>query len=94
MLRTLTNLHAEIGNATRWKSWGTMVMKHQRIRDHIIEGSQHYETNYKNDTSLDFWRKFEVVKSIFEDIDIIAVSMQTRMYKLSQCRNDLDTLLL
>ena len=90
ILRTLTNLNTEIGNTTRWKYWGTMAMKYKRTWDHLSKVSQYDEKNYKIGTSLFFWRKCEAVKSIFEDINMVAVSMQKRMYKLSQCRNDLD----
>ena len=93
VLRSLTNLQPEVGNATRWTSWGSMVIKYQRIRDHLITGSEMDDTNYEMDTSMGFRRKCEAVKQIFEDINMVAVSMQTKLYMLSQCRSDLNALL-
>ena len=37
VLRKLTNLTVEVGNDTKWTSWGTMMAKHHRMKDILWE---------------------------------------------------------
>ena len=93
VLRSITRLHPEVGNATRWTSWGSMMMKFMKIRDSLIECATVDGTTIEVDESVVFRRRCEKVTAIFQDINMVAISMQTRLYKLCSCRNDLDALI-
>ena len=93
VLRKMTRLAPEVGNTTRWTSWGNMMDKFQRMRTDLIAASEEEDGTVQLNTSAVFKRKAEKITGCFRDINVVAYSMQTRMYKLSQCRQDLDALL-
>ena len=93
VLRKLTRLTPEVGNKTRWTSWGTMMEKYLRIRQQLITAAVDDDTNLDVDTSAAFKRKAEKILAVFQDINMVALSLQTRSYTLASCRRDLDELL-
>ena len=56
VLRSITRLHPEVGNATRWTSWGSMMMKFMKIRDSLIECATVDGTTIEVDESVVFRR--------------------------------------
>lgn len=93
VLRKTTNLKPEVGNATRWTSWGTMMMKHRRMSDDLREASLQPNNTIQADQSWVFQSRAMKVTKMFEDINMTAVSMQTRLYPLHLVCEDCDSLL-
>ena len=93
VLRRMTNLKPEVGNATRWTSWGCMMMKHGKMKEHLREGSLLDNNTIQADQSWAFQQNSVKVTKMFEDINMTAVSLQTRLYPLKNVCEDCDSLL-
>ena len=93
VLRKLTRLAPEVGNATRWTSWGRMMGKYSCIRADLIAASQEEDAAIEVNTTNAFKKRAEKIAGLFADINMVAVSLQTRLYKLCLIRHDLDELL-
>ena len=93
VLRKLTKLCPEVGNDTRWTGHGRMMRKYQRTRSDLVVAHDADETNFPMNKSTAFKRSADKVSGCFQDTNVVAVSMQTHLYKLKQCRGDLDALL-
>ena len=78
VLRKLTRLTPEVGNKTRWTSWGKMMEKYLRIRPELITAAVDDDTNLDVDTSASFKKKAEIIAAVFQDINMVALSLQTR----------------
>ena len=93
VLRKMTRLAPEVGNATRWTSWGQMMHKYLRIRSDLISAADDNDASITVNRTTGFKKRAEKISGLFEDINMVAWSMQTRLQKLSVIRNDLNELL-
>ena len=93
VLRSLTNLRPEIGNATRWTGWGRMLRKYIRIRPCLLEATENEDANIPMNCGLAFKRKAERQALMFEDINAVAISMQKKLYTVSACQNNLNDII-
>ena len=94
VLRKLTKLCPEVGNATRWTGHGNMMQKYQKTRSDLITAHDADDTNFPMNKSTQFKRTAEKCSGCFRDANIVAISMQTHLYKLKLCCADLDALIL
>ena len=93
VLRKLTKLCPEVGNDTRWTGHGSMMRKYQRTRGDLITAHDADDTNFPMNKTSQFKRTAEKVSGCFQDSNVVAISMQTHLYKLKSCRADLDALI-
>ena len=93
VVRKLCNLCPEVGNETRWTGWGRMMGKYQRMRSHLIEAHNEEDTKFTMNKTVGFKKKVEKVNGCFVDVNVVTVSLQTRLHKLKSVRADLDALL-
>ena len=93
VLRKMTRLAPEVGNATRWTSWGRMMHKYLRIRSDLISAADDNDASIVVNRTAIFKKRAEKISGLFEDVNMVALSMQTRLQKLSVVRNDLIELL-
>ena len=94
VLRKVTKLCPEVGNATRWTGHGSMMRKYQRTRCDLITAHDADDSNFQMNKSTIFRRTAEKVSGCFQDATVVAISMQTHLYKLKSCRTDLDALIM
>ena len=81
-----TNLAPTIGVETRWASAGNMMNKYAKMKDNIAESNLDKEANIQvPPTSRSFTKAVTKTMGMLKDINSVAVGMQTRMAKLSQC---------
>ena len=84
----MTNLKPEVGNATRWTSWGGMMIKHGKMKEHLREGSLLDNNTIQADQSWEFQKNSIKVTKMFKDINMTTVSLQTKLYPLKNvCEN-------
>ena len=69
------------------------MSKYARIQSDLITASEEDDATFPVNTTLEFKREAEKVICCFCNIKFLAYSLQTRMYKLCSCRQDLDALL-
>ena len=93
ILRKTCNLTPEVRNKTRWTGWGRMMGKYNRMRGDLLTAHDDEASNFTMNKSAQFKKKAEKVNGTFRDINVVAVTLQTRMYKLKSVRQDLDALL-
>ena len=93
VIRKTTNLCPEVGNDTRWLGHGRMMGKYNRMRTDLIKAHDDEDTSFPMNKTAAFKRKAEKVTGCFTDINVVAATLQTRMYKLKSTRADLDALL-
>ena len=93
VLRKLTRLAPEVGNATRWTSWGRMMGKYSRIRADLIVALQEEDAAIEINATNVFKRRAEKIGGLFADINMVALLLQTRLYKLYLVCHDLHELL-
>ena len=93
VLRKITKLRPEIGNATRWTGHGRMMRKYQSTRSDLMTAHDADDTNFPMNKSTQFKKKAESVSGCFQDTNVVAFSMQHQLYKLRSCRADLDALM-
>ena len=77
VLRTLTDLHPEIHNETRWSGKCKMLQKWIRIRSELIETSSHQDSNIDiNDNTA--YKKNRVTKFTkwTKEANVITIYMQ------------------
>ena len=67
--------------------------KYSRIRADLIVASQEEDAAIEVNTTNAFKKRAEKIAGLFADINMVAVSLQTRLYKLCLIRHDLDELL-
>ena len=82
VVRKTCNLCPEVGNDTRWSGWGKMMGKYQRIRSDLIVAHDEEDTNFTMNKTTVFKRKAKKVNGCFTDINVVVISLQTRLYVL------------
>ena len=87
------NLTPKVRNKTRWTGWGRMMGKYNRMRGDLLTVHDNEESNFQMNKLVSFEKKAEKVNETFRDINGVAMSLQTRMYKLKCVRSDLDAFL-
>lgn len=92
-LRKLTNLHPSVDIGTRWSGKVTMLTKFVKMRETLIEAQDEPDCKIDIDASaaLKNAQKFQLQ---FKDINAVTKSMQTRLYTVKQCCDDLDALIM
>ena len=79
VLRKMTRLAPEIGNATRWTSWGRMMHKYLRIRSDLISAADDNDASITVNRTANFKKRAKKISGLFEDVNMVALSMQTRL---------------
>lgn len=93
ILRNLTSLSPQLDNKTRWSSKATMLEKFVRIRDNLIEASEHANAGiFPIDCSNQFLRRVEKLSKMMLEINTVTLVLQKRLLKLSGCRAALELL--
>jgi hypothetical protein len=93
VLRTLTHLRPSLMNGVKWSSKATTMKKFGRIRNAVIEANEDNDCVISIDESNNFEAAAKKTGMTFEEINSMTVAMQTRLYSLMDCREDLDTLI-
>ena len=93
VLRTLTKLRPSMANGVKWSSKATMMRKFDRIRSDVIVANESEDCDISIDTSNNFEAAARKTGLMFQEINSMTVAMQTRLYPVKDCREDLDTLI-
>ena len=93
VLRKTCRLTPEIRNKTRWTGWGRMMRKYNRMRGDLITAHEDEDSSFTMNKTPAFKKRSEKINGTFTDINVVALSLQTRLYKLKCVRSDLDALL-
>ena len=93
VVRKTCKLCPEVGNDTRWLGHGRMMGKYNRMRPDLMKAHDDDDTNFPMNKTAAFKRKAEKLTGCFTDINVVAATLQTRMYPLKSTRADLDALL-
>ena len=70
-----------------------MMGKYHRIRADLVKALEEDDTSFPMNKTAVFKKKAEKVTGCFGNINVVATSLQTRLYKLKNTRADLDALL-
>jgi hypothetical protein len=93
ILRNLTSLSPQLDNKTRWSSKATMLHKFVRIREPLIEASEHENaSNFPIDVTVQFQRRVEKFSNMMLEINTVTLALQKRLLKLCGCRAALELL--
>ena len=76
VLKKLTRLAPEVGNTTRWTSCRRMIHNYGHIRSDLIAASQEDDASIHINTSVVFKKRSEKISGLFQDIKVVAWSLQ------------------
>ena len=65
VLRKITKLRPEIGNATRWTGHGRMMRKYQSTRSDLMTAHDADDTNFPMNKSTQFKKKLSLFLGVF-----------------------------
>ena len=93
VLRGLTHLRPSPLNGVKWSTKATMLNKFDRIRDQLIEANEDDDCEITIDDSNQFKVAAKKLSAMFHEINAVTLALQTRLYPLKECREDLDSLI-
>ena len=70
-----------------------MMTKYNQMRGDLITAHEDEDSNFTMNKTAVFKKRSKKVNGTFTDINVVAYSLQTRLYKLKCVRSDLDALL-
>ena len=70
-----------------------MLCRYMKIRDELLEASNHPDSEYTVNSSAGFLAKTKRYYEMLAEIDVVANSLQKSGKTLASCRVDLDTLI-
>lgn len=78
VLRNLTELRPVLHNDTRWSGKVALLRCFSKIRDKLVEASEHHDAECTVNASVTFLRKSQKYEAMFSEIDIVTKSIQKR----------------
>ena len=93
VLRSLTHLRPSPINGIRWSTKAIMLNKFDRIRDKLIEANEDDDCDITIDDSNQFKVAAKKLHMMLQEINAVILTLQTRLYPLEDCWEDLDYLI-
>jgi len=93
VLRSLTHLRPSPMNGIRWSTKAIMLNKFDRIRDKLIEANEDDDCDITIDDSNQFKVAAKKLHMMLQEINAVILTLQTRLYPLEDCWEDLDYLI-
>lgn len=93
VLRNICDSNPVLPNETRWSGKYELLQRFYRIRDELIEASEHDDANILIDSSSSFFINVRRHCHILAEINVVAKSLQQRSRTLFECLSDVENLM-